>query len=272
MKLNAQTALCCVIGNPVEHSLSPAIHNAGYNAKGLNYVYLAFPVINAEDAIKSIRALGIKGISVTVPHKLTVIQFLDRIDGRAKNIGAVNSILNKSGKLIGYNTDCEGAIKALEEKTALSGKKVVLVGSGGAARAIAFGLREKNADVLILNRTLEKAMELAEATKARFGNLSMLNEIRKSDILINATTIGMSSGANERLVSKELLHGNLTVFDIVYNPQETKLIAEARKMGCSIIYGYKMLLYQAVAQFELFTESSAPVSIMEEALFKGLQR
>src|SRR3989344_9576570 len=206
MQLNARTTLCCVIGNPVEHSLSPTIHNAGYEAMGLNYAYFAFRVNNLQDAIMGVRALGIKGVSVTAPHKLTAMQFLDRIDDRAENIGAVNSILNQDGELIGYNTDCEGAIKALEEKTTLSGKKVVLLGAGGAARAIAFGLREKNADVLILNRTPEKAAGLAKVTNARFGDLSILDEIKTSDILINATSADISSGDNERLIPKEMLH------------------------------------------------------------------
>ncbi|MDP3724971.1 MAG: shikimate dehydrogenase, partial [Nanoarchaeota archaeon] len=210
--------------------------------------------------------------SVTLPHKRTVMQFLDRVHGLAQHIGAVNTILNVDGVLTGYNTDCEGAMRALEETTALSGKKVVLLGSGGAARAIAFGLQEKNADVLILNRTPEKALDLAKATSARFGDLSMLSEVKKSDILINATSAGMLSGAGETLVPKEMLHENLTVFDIVYNPQETTLITEAKKTGCDIIYGYKMFLYQAVLQFELFTGSAAPVSIMEETLLKNLEQ
>ncbi len=271
MKLNAQTTLCCVIGNPIDHSLSPAMHNAGYKAKDLNYVYLAFRVGNVLDAIKGIRALGIKGVSVTVPHKIAVMQYVDRLGDRAKQIGAVNTILNENGKLVGSNTDCDGAIKALEGNIALSGKKVVLVGSGGAARAIAFGLKEKNADVLIVNRTLAKAKELAKATGARFGDLSMLDEIKTSDVLINATSVGLSNNGNDRLVPEEMLHKNLTVFDIVYNPQETNLIVDAKEAGCKIIYGYKMLLYQAVTQFELFTGSTAPVSVMEEALLKGLR-
>ncbi len=271
MKLNTQTILCGVIGNPIIHSLSPSVHNAGYAAKKLNYAYLAFEVNDLKGAINGIRALGIKGISVTIPHKVAVMQYLDHVDDRAREIGAVNTILNDRGKLTGYNTDCEGAMKALEEKTTISGKKVVLLGAGGAARAIAFGLKEKKADVLILNRTIQKAKELALVTHARFGDLSELNEIKNCDILINATSVGLSTHTHKRIVPKDILHKNLTVFDIVYNPKETQLIIDARNAGCMIVYGYKMLLYQAVAQFELFTETAAPVHVLEKALLQGLK-
>jgi len=263
MKLNTQTIVCGIIGSPITHSLSPAIHSAGYAAKKLNYTYLAFEVNDLKGAIDGIRALGIKGISVTIPHKVAVVQYLDRIDDRAQKIGAVNTILNKNGKLTGFNTDCDGAMKAIEEKTTIAHKKVVLLGAGGAARSIAFGLKEKKANVLILNRTIQKAKELASATNARFEGLTELPEIKKCDILINAT--------NVEIVPKEVLHKNLTVFDIRYNPKETQLIIDARKSGCMIVYGYKMLLYQAVAQFELFTGTAAPVEVMEKALLQRLK-
>lgn len=273
--INAKTKLCIVVGNPIEHSLSPALHNAGYKKLGLNFVYTAFKVEDVENMIKGIRALGIRGVSVTIPHKVTVIPFLDSIHATARKIGAVNTILNNGGELIGYNTDCEGATHALKEvlgKKQLKGKKVILVGAGGAARAIAFGLKQEEADVLLLNRTLDKAKELGTQVGTDFGDLSRLPEIKKADILIHATRVGMNPNSNDSLIPTKYLHKNLVVFDIVYSPKETKLIKDAKRVGCKIVYGYKMLLYQAVAQFELYTGYDAPVKVMEKALLRQLER
>lgn len=272
MKINAKTIICGIIGNPIEHSLSPAIHNAGYEKLGLNFAYVAFKVEKVRDALSGIRGLNIKGVSVTIPHKVNVIPLLDGIEKTAKKIGAVNTIVNNDGFLVGYNTDYLGAIRALEEITPIAGKKVVLVGAGGAAKAIAFGLKLKEAKVLILNRTLDKAKELAEQTKASFGTLDQLAKIRESDILIHATPTGMSPNIKDSLVPKKYLKKNLIVFDIIYNPKETALIKDAKKVGCQIVYGYKMLLYQGVEQFEMFTENEAPITIMEQALIKELER
>ncbi len=266
MKLDAKTKICAIIGNPVEHSLSPATHNAGYETLGLNFAYVAFPVTDIKNGIEGIRALNILGVSVTVPHKVSVMPFLDEIDKTAKDIGAVNTIVNENGKLIGYNTDSQGAIKALEEKTTLKNKRVVLIGAGGAARAIAFGLKQKGAHVLILNRSREKAKTLADTIGADFGDLSRLSEIKNSDILIHATPAGMNPHSNESAVPKEFLHSDVLVFDIVYNPKETKLLQDAKEVGCQIVYGYKMLVHQAVTQFELFTKKKAPLAIMEKEL------
>lgn len=260
MIINSQTKICCIIGNPVEHSLSPAMHNAAYDSLGLNFAYLAFRVTDVKNAIAGIRSLGIRGTSVTLPHKISVMQYLDNIDETAKKIGAVNTIVNNNGKLIGYNTDSLGAIKALEEKTSLKGKNVILIGAGGAARAIAFGLQQKQAHITILNRNIEKAKTLAKEINSDYGNLSDMVKVKKADILINATSY------SDSLIPKDYLHKNLYVFDIIYNPKETEMIKDAKRMGCTIIYGYKMLLYQAVLQFRLFTGEKAPVTIMEKVL------
>lgn len=272
MSINSKTKLCCIIGSPVEHSLSPIMHNAGYKALGLNFAYTAFNITDVKETLLGVRALGIRGVSVTVPHKLSVMPFLDKLDASAKEIGAVNTIVNDNGKLIGSNTDCEGAIRALEEKTKIEGKQVFVVGAGGAARAIVFGLKKKNAKIKIINRTVNRAQTLAKEVEIQYGNLTDLSEIKNSDILIHATTTGMHPNSNNSLIPKEYLHKNLVVFDIVYNPKETKLIKDAGEVGCQIVYGYKMLLYQAVAQFELFTGVKAPVEVMEQALLKGLTK
>ena len=264
--------ICCLIGDPVAHSLSPLIHNAGYQALGINYVYVPFLVKDIKRAIEGIRGLGIRGASITLPHKTRAIEYVDEMDRVALEIGAVNTIVNNEGTLIGYNTDYHGALQALEEATLLEGKKAVLVGGGGAATAIALGLKRSGANLVILNRTKEKAKRLAEMFDAEdFGGMEKLGEISSADILINATPVGMWPKTDQSIIPEELLHNRLTVFDTVYNPKETKLLIEAREKGCAIVYGYKMFLYQAAVQFELFTGHRAPLKVMESALTQALE-
>jgi shikimate dehydrogenase len=270
-KTIADTRICCLIGDPVEHSLSPLIHNAAFKALGLNYAYIALRTSDIERAIADIKTQDIRGASVTTPHKVSVMPYLDHIDDAAKAIGAVNTIVNDNGKLTGYNTDGDAALKALEEVTDPGGKKVVLVGSGGAALAIATALKGKTVNLIILNRTEAKAKELAKKVGAEdYGNLDKISLVAEADILINATTVGMSPNSGETIVPQEFLHPRLTVFDIVYNPKETRLTREAREKGCNIVYGYKMLLYQAAKQFKLFTGQPAPIRVMELTLTKAL--
>ena len=270
--INADTKICCLIGDPVEHSLSPLIHNAGYQALGINYAYVSFRVSDIKQAIEGIRGLAIRGASVTIPHKVSAIKYLDKIDPLAEKIGAVNTIVNDDGVLTGYNTDGDGALQALETVTMLKSKKAVLIGSGGAALAIAVGLKEKGVKLVVLNRTEDKARKLAKKVSAEdSGGLKKLSEISSADILINATPVGMWPEADQSIIPKELLHNRLTVFDIVYNPRETRLLIEAREKGCAVVYGYKMLLYQAARQFELFTGLKAPLPAMESALTQALE-
>jgi shikimate dehydrogenase len=269
-KLIAKTRICCLIGDPVEHSLSPLIHNAAFKALGLNYAYITLRTSDIERAIETIRTNGIRGVSVTTPHKVSVLPYLDRLDPAARKIGAVNTIVNDNGKLIGYNTDGDAALKALEEVTELGGKKVVLVGGGGAALAIATAFKEKKVNLTILNRTEAKAKELADKVGAdNAGGLDKISLVTEADILINATTVGMTK-TGETIVPREFLHPRLTVFDIVYNPKETRLLREAREKGCNIVYGYKMLLYQAAKQFKLFTGHPTPLKVMESVLVRAL--
>lgn len=268
---NTGRAICGIIGDPVEHSLSPLIHNAGYEAMNLDFIYVPFKVFGIERAMEGVRGLGIRGVSVTMPYKVSVMEYIDDIDGIAEKIGAVNTVINENGVLKGFNTDYDAALKALDEATAIKGKRAILVGSGGAALAIALGLKKSGVELVILNRTKEKAKELAEGVKAEgFGGLEQLSLVSSADILINATSVGMWPEANETIVPKKLLHEGLTVFDIVYNPKETKLLSEALDKGCSVVYGYKMLLHQAATQFELFTECQPPLKVMERVLLKAL--
>ena len=269
--IDASTTICCLIGDPVEHSLSPLIHNAGYEALGINFVYVPFRVKDIKQAIDGIRGLGIRGASVTMPHKGSAIEYIDDIDEVAKEIGTVNTIVNNNGVLTGFNTDCGAALKALEEVVALRGKRAALVGSGGAALAIAMGLRRNGVKLVVLNRTLEKARKLARLVNTEdFGDLEKIPIVSSVDILINATSVGMWPKVNESVIPKALLHNGLTVFDVVYNPKETRLLIEAEEKGCAVVYGYKMLLYQAAMQFELFTGHQAPLQVMESALTEAL--
>jgi shikimate dehydrogenase len=264
--------VCCLIGDPIEHSLSPLIHNTGYQVLGIGYLYVPFQVKDIKEAIEGIRKLGIRGASVTMPHKARVIEYVNEIDRLALETGAVNTIVNNDGVLTGYNTDYQGALKALEEATPLESKKAVLVGSGGAATAIALGLKRSGARLVILNRTEEKAKRLAAMLDAEdSGGLKKLSEVSSADILINATPVGMWPQTKQSLIPKSLLHNKLVVFDTVYNPKETRLLSEARERGCTIVYGYKMFLYQAALQFELFTGRQPPLDAMESALTQALE-
>ncbi len=282
--ISGKTRCCGIIGDPVEHTMSPAMHNAAFNKLGLDYVYLPFLVKPEElgRAIQGMRALNIRGLNVTIPHKAAVIQFLDELDGLAARIGAVNTIVNDSGVLRGYNTDAAGFLQALLEKGIdPKGKNVVILGAGGASRAISFILAGKGAKLTILNRTPSKAVECARVisrifpTQARALELNTENLakiVRKADMLVNTTSIGMSPDANETLVASALIRPGLVVFDIVYNPVKTRLLGEAEKAGAATISGLEMLLWQGALAFEKWTGLKAPVELMREELIKGLTR
>lgn len=264
----ANTTLCAIIGDPIEHSLSPLIHNAAFEHLKLNYIFLAFKVEHLREAVMGLRALNFKGMSVTIPHKVEIINYLDDIEEVAEKIGAVNTILNQEGRLLGYNTDRSGAIKTLEEKIELKNKKTMLLGAGGAARAIAFGLKEKGADITIINRTVKKAEVLASELGCQYGGLELVESF-KPDILINTTSLGMYPQVADTPVRKEFLKGML-VFDIVYNPLKTRLIREAEQNGCATIKGLEMFIKQAALQFELWTGKKAPLNLMRKVVVEKL--
>jgi shikimate dehydrogenase len=266
--ITATTKLCAVIGNPIEHSLSPLIHNAAFEQLKLNYVFLAFKVEQLKEAVVGMRSLNLKGVSVTIPHKIDVMDYLDDIEEVARKIGAVNTILNQEGRLLGYNTDCSGAIIALEEKIELKDKKTILLGAGGSARAIAFGLKGKGADLTILNRTVKKAEMLALELNCQHGGLELLESLQP-DILINTTSLGMYPKMDDTPVKKDFLK-NMLVFDIVYNPLKTRLIKEAEQNGCTTIMGLEMFVNQAALQFELWTGKKAPKDLMRKVVVEKL--
>ena|ERR1700722_18833202 len=269
MNITAQTKICMVIGDPVAHSLSPQMHNAGYRAVNIDdqYVYVAskVDVKNIENFIKGVRAMNIRGISCTIPHKIAVMPYLDKIDKTAKKIGAVNTIINDNRKLIGYNTDWLGIITPLEKITTIKNKTVALIGAGGAARAVAYAVTKKGAKLIIFNRTIEKAVNLAKEFGGESGSLNVIAKIKNADIIINTTSVGLEN-KNNTVTPKEYLNEKQIVFDIVYGNEETKLITDAKEKGAKTIAGIEMLLYQGVEQFKLFTGHDAPVDVMKKVL------
>jgi shikimate dehydrogenase len=267
--INAKTELYGVIGNPVRHSLSPIIHNGVFQRMGLNAVYLAFEVNNLEEAMNGIRELGLRGLSVTLPFKTQVLPYLDHIEDFAWKIRSVNTIVNEEGRLVGYNTDGRGALEALEEKVDLKGKKVLLLGAGGTARAIGFGLKEKGSQVIISNRSLDKANNLAKDLGFVCKPLSSINE-PEFDVMINATSVGMVPNHAESPLPKKFLREGRVVMDIVYEPLWTKLLREAEEQGCVIINGLEMLAWQGAAQIEIWTGERPNIREIKEDLQRGL--
>ncbi len=282
MNVSGKTAVYGVIGDPIEHTLSPAMHNAAFETMGLNCVYAAFkvPPSQIENALLGMRGLGVCGLNVTMPHKKAVIQFLDKVDETAKLLESVNTIVNVDGKLCGFSTDGEGALRGLQEGgTRLANSKVVLLGAGGAANAIAFALATAVKELVILNRTPEKTKRLAKIIEEKMrisvhgGQLTAANlkrNLQGADILINATSIGMNPKSNESFVKPAFLRQSQTVMDIVYDPLETRLAKDADAAGAKVISGLDMLIYQAAASFEMWTGKRAPVAVMKKAALHQL--
>jgi shikimate dehydrogenase len=277
MNISGKTRVCGVIGEPIEHSLSPIMHNAAFQAVNLDYAFLAFRVKPAEveNAVNGMRALNIRGLNVTMPHKTAIINHLDRVDLSAQIVNSVNTVLNKENLLFGFNTDGVGAVKALKENgVELKGRKVLLLGAGGAARAIAYAMAKEADELAVLNRTVKQAQALARLLEKSFnkkiasGSLSpsdVESNIRDSDILINATSVGMKPKPDDSPVAPKMLRRNMAVMDIVYNPLETRLAKDAKAVGAEVVSGVEMLIYQGAASFEIWTGKSAPVEVMRQA-------
>ncbi|MDI6810264.1 MAG: shikimate dehydrogenase [archaeon] len=267
-----------VIGDPVAHSLSPVMHNAAFEELGMDAVYLAFRVSMDElgDAIRGAKSLGISGLNVTIPLKEQALLFVDA-EKVAKKIGAINTIDFSSGTAVGYNTDGIGSLKVLKETVGeIKGKNVLILGAGGAAKAISFYLDAEGAKVTVANRTKERAVQLASklSNADAIGlDIELKRHIKDSDILINATSVGMHPHDNATLVNADMMHPDLVVFDIVYNPMETRLLKEATRAGVKkIINGVKMLVYQGAASFQIWTHEEPPIEVMEKAVTDALIR
>lgn len=283
--ISGKTRICGIIGDPIEHTMSPVMHNAAFNQLGIDYLYVPFRVRKEElgKAVEGMRALNIRGLNVTIPHKVAVIPFLDELDPLAEKINAVNTIANDEGILTGYNTDATGFLQALLERgIELEGKNMVILGAGGASRAISFILAERGAHLIILNRLLE--LDWAEELASRISQIftkevealeltdeNLVKVLEKADILVNATSVGMSPNVDEIPVPANLLKPSLIVFDIVYNPIKTRLLREAEAAGAETISGLDMLVWQGALAFEKWTGLKAPVELMKKEAIKVLE-
>jgi len=252
-----------VIGKPISKSKGYIVHNSLFKKEKLNNIYLKFEVNDLEKFMKNFSSL-LAGFSVTMPHKENILKFIDVIDPVAKKIGAVNTVVNNDGKLTGYNTDIIGAIKAIEVKTEIKDKNVTILGAGGAARAIAVGVLEKQGKLTILNRTVEKAEKLSKEFNCNFGSLQDFEKI-KTDILINTTSIGMHPEINGTPINTKFVK-NIIVLDAIYSQEKTKLLQEAEKNNCTIISGIEMYINQAAGQFKIWTGKEADINFMRNII------
>jgi shikimate dehydrogenase len=280
--IDARSKLCAVIGWPVEHSLSPAIHNAAFEAVGLNFAYLAFAVKPGDlaGALAGVRSLGMRGLSVTIPHKVDIIALLDEVEELAAKTGSVNTVVNDGGRLRGYSTDGPGALAALEAAGVdPCGRDVLLLGSGGAARAIGFALvwQRPPARIRIYGIIPEEVARLkgdllqASSIEIEGGPMELLaGSLEAADIIIHATPMGMSPHTSHALIEREMMRPGQCVFDVVYNPLETELLRRARQAGATVVPGVGMFVHQAALQFRLWTGAEPPVQVMERVVRKSL--
>ncbi len=276
--INSRTELYCIFGSPVRHSISPAIHNAAFSETGIDAVYLAFEPSSIGAAVFSMKTLGIRGASVTIPFKIEVCEHCDEIDPLAADIGSVNTLLNSGGRVKGYNTDGYGAVRSIEQRgISPGGKSCLILGNGGSARAIAFTMAKHGASVIIAGRNEERVLNLAGDLRKTHPEVryALLNSIDRGfmetvDIIINTTPIGMTPDIDSVPIDIGCINNRHVVFDIVYAPHETRLLAAARKKGCPVVFGIDMLVMQGARQFEIWTGIDAPLETMRRAAHRHL--
>jgi shikimate dehydrogenase len=280
---SSSTQLCAVIGNPVAHSLSPAIHNAAFEFLDLDFIYMACPVENVKGAIEGMRAIkNFRGMSVTIPHKTEVMKYVDEISVIDRNIGSINTIIHEQDKLIGLGTDGTGALKAfVDSGVELDGKNILILGAGGAARAISFILarntRLGELSILDVNDTLLQGLKTdleagtdATITSGLLTETVLAAAMENADVIIHCTPVGMHPDIDASLISPELFRPEQVIFDIVYTPLDTKLLVEAKSCGLKVIPGVEMFINQAALQFEHFTGVGAPVEVMRRVVMEHL--
>ena len=289
MKINGHTKITGIFGDPIVHTLSPAMQNAAFKAVGLNAVYVPFHV-KADDAgalkaaVEGVRAMQFLGVNITIPHKEKVLRYLDEIDPHAADIGAVNTIVNRNGRLIGYNTDGAGYLLSLRDETGfrIARKKIIIIGAGGAARGILYAmLGMKPSSIVLVNRTIRRANALAKAFEARFTSTDIrtsalqrgafIEHLFDADLVVNTTSIGMM-GKGDLDIPVEALPPKAIVSDIVYRPLKTGLLKAAEKRRLVTHGGLGMLVRQGAIGFELWTGKKAPVRVMAEAALKALKQ
>lgn len=282
--ISPSTQFCMVIGNPISHSLSPAIHNAAYQALDLDFVYVACQVEDVKNALAGMRALSnFRGMSITIPHKISAMQYVDHVNEVDRSIGSINTVVHESDKLIGMGTDGPGALKALTDAgVELAGKQVLMLGAGGAARAIAFPLlRDASPAGLALMDINESLLqELSNALRTvsdtpiqseMITEHALAQAMDTADVIIHCTSVGMHPNPDASLVPAHLLRPGQVVFDIVYTPLETRLLADAKAKGLQTVSGVEMFVNQAVLQFEQFTGADAPIEVMRKVVLEHLQ-
>ncbi len=282
--ISANTQICAVIGNPIAHSLSPAIHNAAFAELNLDFIYVACRVEDVKNALAGMRALeNFRGMSVTIPHKIEAMKYVDEIAGADLSIGSINTVIHEKGKLVGLGTDGPGALKAIVDAgIEIDGKNILMLGSGGAARAISFtlALNTKPGELSILDideRMLQrltadlKAGTNASVTSDLLTQSALAAAMDTADIILHCTPVGMHPNKDASLIPADLFRSGQVVFDIVYTPLETKLLTDARSRGLNVICGVEMFINQAVLQFERFTGVDAPAEVMRRVVMEHLK-
>lgn len=279
-QINGHTKILGVIGDPIEHSHSPSIHNTICKHLGLNYIYVPFRVLpeHLEDAVKGFKAIEITGFNITIPHKKNIIKYLDKVSEEALLMGAVNTVKNVNGKFCGYNTDGRGFIKSLQQYGVnVNGKNIVVIGAGGASRGICVKMAMEQAkSITILNRTVEKAERICEVINHNVQSIARCDVLteetikkygRKCDILIHTTPVGMYPNVDECPISDfNFLNSGTVVCDLIYNPPQTVLLRKAEKSGCQAVNGWGMLVFQAVDAFEIWTGAKVGKSTINHIL------
>lgn len=281
-RIQGTTTLVGLLGYPLKHSRSPHMHNTAFEALGLDHVYMAFEVQEGyiKEGLEAIKILNAVGCNVTMPHKKKVLEFLDEVSEDAILIGSVNTVKNHNGKLVGYNTDGKGFVKSLDENNVdYKGKKVVMVGAGGAARAVATQLAYEGAgEIVLFNRTFASAEEIIDNINMNIPsckgmafemNEEKLNkEIAEASILINCTSLGMKATIDQAIISSsKVLHKDLFVADIVYDPEKTKLLKMAEEAGCKYMNGLMMMIWQGAIAFKIWTGKDMPVELIKKEIF-----
>lgn len=282
--IGTATQVCAIIGNPVVHSLSPAIHNAAFDALDLDFAYVAFRVEDVKNALSGMRALeNFRGMSVTIPHKIEIMNYLDEISELDRHIGSINTVINEVGSLVGLGTDGPGALKAIRDAGVdLEGKTVLMLGAGGAARAIAFTLAQNSGVERICLLDIDEAMlkqlaaDLETGTNRAIGSAkltesSIAENMQEADLIINCTPIGMHPNEGSSLIAPALFRPKQVVFDVVYTPLKTKLLMDAEARGLKTIAGVEMFINQAILQFERFTGVGAPEDVMRRVVMEHLE-
>lgn len=276
MRIDGETRVVGVFGDPIKHSASPAMHNAAFEKLRLNWRYLPFHVLpdKLEAALHGVRDMGLVGVNLTVPHKIFALALVDEVDPVARQLGAVNTVHVVDGRLVGHNTDGYGLVKALREAFGLrlKGKRVTIIGAGGAGRAATVQCAmEGVAELCLFNRTTSKAEELARELHNDFGSVQVTVGLPASrcDLLINATSVGLRAG-DPSPIARTVLAKHTFVLDMIYRPVDTKLLRDAKRAGCRVTDGLGMLLHQGARAFEIWTGRKAPVEVMRSALRRAV--